>query len=94
MVPAATVAPLFPPPQVIRVIELVLGAVLAGPIPLPVMFSAAVGDAVTLMVISPAGLVMSRCDTCSRQLRVPLSVLDVPESGGEKIGVVVLGPSV
>jgi hypothetical protein len=58
------------------------------------MFSATVGDAVTLMVISPAGLVMSRCETCSRQFRVALSVLEVPESGGVKIDVVVLGPSV
>ena len=86
--------PLFPPPQVIRVIALVFGAVVAGPIPAPVMFSAAVGDAVTLMVISAAEFVMSRCETCSRQFRVALSVLDVPESGGEKIDVVVFGASV
>jgi hypothetical protein len=74
--------PLLPPPQVIRVIALVFGAVAAGPIPAPVMFRAALGDAVTLIVIRVAGLVMSRCETCSRQLRVALSVLDVPESGG------------
>ena len=43
VVPAATVVPLFPPPQVIRVIALVFGAVVAGPIPAPVMFSAARG---------------------------------------------------
>lgn len=33
--PAATVVPLFPPPQVIRVIALVFGAAVAGPIPRP-----------------------------------------------------------
>lgn len=58
------------------------------------MFSAALGDAVTLMVISAAEFVMSRCETCSRQFRVALSVLDVPESGGVKIDVVVFGASV
>ncbi len=53
--------PSFPPPQVIRVIALVFGAVVAGPIPAPVIFRAALADAVTLIVISDAGLVMSRC---------------------------------
>ena len=77
-----------------RVIELVFGAVVAGPMPAPVMSSAAVGDAVTLMVISAAEFVMSRCETCSRQLRVALSALFVPESGGVKIEVVVFGASV
>ena len=92
--PAGTVTPLFPPPQVIRGIALVFGAVLAGPIPALAITRAAPGSAVTLMVINAAGLVISRCETCRRQLRVALSVLDVSESGGVKIEVVVFGPSV
>ena len=51
--PAAIVVPLFPPPQVMRVIALAFGSVAAGPMPVPVMFSASVGEAVTLIVISP-----------------------------------------
>jgi hypothetical protein len=78
---------------VIRVIELAFGAVPAGPIPAPVIFKAALDEALTVMVIVVAFAEMSRCDTCSRQFRVALSVLDVPESLREKIVLVVLGAS-
>ena len=63
-----------------RVIELLFGAVAAGPMPAPVIFSAVVAEAFTVIVIVVALAVMSRCETCSRQLRVALSVLDAPES--------------
>ncbi len=92
--PAATVVPLFPPPQVIRVIELAFGAVAAGPMPAPVMFSAAVAEAFTVIVIVEALAVISRWETCSRQFRVALSVLEVPESLKEKIDELVFGASV
>ena len=93
LVPAATVVPLFPPPQVMRVIELVFGAVLAGPIPAPVMFKAADAEAVTVIEITVALAEIEACATCSRQFRVPLSVLEVPESLSEKIVVLTFGAS-
>jgi hypothetical protein len=75
------------------VIELVFGAVAAGPIPAPVMFNATVGEAFTLIVITEAFAVMSVCPICCRQFRVALFVLDAPESGREKIVAEVFGAS-
>ena len=64
--------------------EPAFGAVVAGPIPAPVMFRLFPGEALTLMVILTAALEMFADVTCSRQLRVALSVLDVPESAAGK----------
>jgi hypothetical protein len=47
---------------------------------------------VIVMVVALA--VMSRCETCSRQFRVALSVLEVPESLSEKIVLLVFGARV
>jgi hypothetical protein len=58
------------------------------------MFNVAVADAFTVIVIVEALAVMSRCETCSRQFRVALSVLEVPESLKEKIVELVFGASV
>lgn len=89
--PAATVAPFDPPFQVIRVIALVLGAVVAGPIAEPVMFRAAVAEALTVTLTVVALALINVWSTCSRQFRVALSVLEVPESCREKIGVETVG---
>src|ERR1700674_5762656 len=73
--------------------ELAFGAVVTGPMPAPVMFRSTVGEAVTVILIFVALAEISRCETCSRQFRVALSVLDVPESVSEKIVVGMSGAS-
>ena len=93
LVPCVTVVLLLPPSQVIRVMELALGAVAAGPMPAPVMFRSTVAEAVTVILIFVAFAEISRWETCSRQFRVALSVLDVPESLSEKMVVAVSGAS-
>ena len=79
--PAATVVPFIPPFQVMRVIALAFGSVAAGPMPVPVMFSASVGEAVTLIVISTAALLISPTGMPCRKLTVAESVAEVPRLG-------------
>ena len=93
LVPWVIVVLLLPLSQVIRVMELALGAVAAGPMPAPVIFRSTVAEAVIVILIFAALAVMSRCETCSRQFRVALSVLEVPESLSEKMVVEVSGAS-
>ena len=68
-----------------------IGAVATGPIAEPVMFSAAVAEALTVTATPIALLEICACPICSRQLRVALSVDDVPESIREKIVVARIG---
>jgi hypothetical protein len=78
-----------------RVIDEVFGAEPeTGPIADPVMFSAAVAEAFTVTFTATALLEICTWLICSRQLRVPLSVEEVPESVSKKIVAVWFGASV